>query len=290
MPTSPAPRLLRIPYTCTATGAARHYLLYLPAGYDADPHRRWPVLLFLHGGGERGDGQDDLDYVLTHGPLGEAWVYRRDLPFIMIGPQLPVFDLWDQVQMRADRPKPARLVAGVPPRLLGYRPSQPMARAPYEGPPDYPTDEAWGWEGAPGGWHLVAADLLAMVDATLAGYRADPARVYLTGLSYGGYGAWYLAVKHPDRWAAVAPICGGGDPQAVGSMAAAQLPVWIFHGGRDIRVRPQWSYTMAQALEAAGHTAVRLTVHEDLGHNCWARVYAGEDLYAWFLAHHRPAV
>jgi len=66
-------------------------------------------------------------------------------------------------------------------------------------------------------------------------------------------------------------------------MAETQLPTWIFHGGRDPVVKAEWSYTMAAALEAAGHTSVRLTVHEDLGHDVWSSVYVGEDLYRWLL-------
>ena len=67
-------------------------------------------------------------------------------------------------------------------------------------------------------------------------------------------------------------------------MAEPQLPTWIFHGGRDPVVKAEWSYTMAAALEAAGHTGVRLTIHEDLGHDVWSSVYVGEDLYRWLLA------
>ena len=66
-----------------------------------------------------------------------------------------------------------------------------------------------------------------------------------------------------------------------------QMPIWIFHGGRDLWVKPQWIYKLANALEQAGCGEVRLTIHEDLGHNSWTRVYAGEDLYQWFLAHKR---
>ena len=65
------------------------------------------------------------------------------------------------------------------------------------------------------------------------------------------------------------------------------MPIWIFHGGRDLWVKPQWIYRMANALEQAGCSEVRLTIHEDLGHNSFTRVYAGEDLYQWFLAHRR---
>jgi predicted peptidase len=126
-----------------------------------------------------------------------------------------------------------------------------------------------------------------MVDQVLGEYRTDPDRVYLTGLSYGGYGAWYLAGTYPERWAAVSPICGDANLTLAHKLAEAQVPLWIFHGGRDVRVKPQWVYDVANALESAGHPAVWLTIHEDLGHDCWTRVYGGQDLYEWFLAHRR---
>src|SRR5690606_38233927 len=77
-------QLLRIPIVSTMDDQERDFFLYLPEGYKADSKKEWPVILFLHGNGERGDGKYDLDYVLTHGPLYEAWVQKRDLPFIMI--------------------------------------------------------------------------------------------------------------------------------------------------------------------------------------------------------------
>ncbi len=276
-------QLLRKSYQSMATNQQREYFLYLPTGYETEREKLWPVILFLHGGGERGDGLEDLDYVLLHGPLGEAWIQRRDLPFIMIGPQLPVFGMHDQARLREGSPKPKRLLSGVPPRLDEERPDQPMTRAPDNTPSG--TTEAWGKEGAINGWQRCEQDLLNMVDATLRDYRADQDRVYLTGLSYGGYGTWYMATSHPDRWAAIAPICGGGNPELAHRLAEVDMPIWIFQGGRDSLVKPQWIYTMANALEKAGHKTVRLTIHEDLGHNAWTRVYEGEDLYNWFLSH-----
>jgi predicted peptidase len=283
-----APQLLRIPYQSKATGESREYLVYLPSGYESEQTDRWPVIFFLHGGGERGNGRDDLDYVLLNGPLGEAWLYGHDLPFVTIGPQLPVFDMDEQVKLRANIPKPARLSTGPAPRRAVMHPTRPMVRAADLTPPDVALlDETWGDEGFPGGWQLCEEDLLAMLDTVLRDYRTDPDRVYLTGLSYGGHGTWHMGMTYPERWAAIAPICGDANPQSVGKMAARQLPVWIFQGGRDIRIKPQWIYDVANALEAAGHQSVRLTVHEDLGHDCWTRVYAGQDLYDWFLEHKR---
>jgi predicted peptidase len=278
-------RLLRRPYESTATGERREYFIYLPAGYRPEGEELWPVMLFLHGGGERGDGLDDLDYALRHGPLHEAWLQHRDLPFIMIGPQLPVFDQDWQVQLRSGVPRPARLASGPAPRAQVTRPDRPMRRAPKSEPAEFGVTEAWGDDGPPGGWQLCQEDLLSMVDTVLAAYNGDPDRVYLTGLSYGGYGSFYLAAVAPERWAAVAPICGDANTDLVVSIAEAQMPIWIFHGGRDVRVKPEWVYDVANALEEAGHRSVRLTIHEDLPHDAWTRVYAGQDLYDWFLSH-----
>ena len=280
-------QLLRIPYHSTATDESREFLVYLPVGYETEKTKRWPVILFLHGGGERGDGKEDLDYVMVHGPLGEAWIRHRDLPFILIGPQLPVFGMDWQVQLRAGVPIPVRLSAGPAPRPVIDRPSQPVARTADLVPSDVGVTEEWGDKGAPGGWQLCAEDSIAMVDMVLGAYRADPDRVYLTGLSYGGYGAWNMAATYPDRWAAVAPICGDANPEVAHTLAEAQVPLWVFHGGRDVRVKPQWIYDVVNALEGAGHQSVWLTIHEDLGHDCWTRVYGGMDLYDWFLSHRR---
>jgi predicted peptidase len=128
-----------------------------------------------------------------------------------------------------------------------------------------------------------------MVDSTIGEFRGDADRVYLTGLSYGGFGTWHMAAGHPDRWAAIAPICGAGSTQQAKSIAEARLPVWIFQGGRDPTVKAEYVLQTARGLEAAGHPEVRMTVHEDLSHNVWTRVYEGDDLYNWFLRQRRSA-
>ena len=81
------PRLLRQSYDSPSEGA-REYFVYLPRGYDSQSERDWPMMLFLHGDGERGNGRDDLDWVLVHGPLYEVWIQKRDLPFVIVSPQL----------------------------------------------------------------------------------------------------------------------------------------------------------------------------------------------------------
>lgn len=273
-------QLVRRRHDSKATRTSREYFVYLPRGYHSETGRKWPVILFLHGGGERGDAGDELRYALRYGPLMEAWVQGRDLPFIIVNPQMPRFE-----QAPADRPPLAeRSPDGAPPpRDYGDRPAQPIARLGASSDPGASGNPYPDWMR----WPSLEDELLAMVDDTLSAYRADAGRVYLTGLSYGGYGTWFLGTRHPHRWAAIAPICGGGDPKAVDRLAAHQLPLWIFHGGRDTVVPPSRSVEMAVAIDAAGHKDVRLTVHEDRGHNVWTRVYEGEDLYSWFLKHRR---
>src|SRR5689334_8006862 len=83
------PELKRIAYRSARTGKEREYFVYLPRGFRQKD--RWPVMLFLHGDGERGDAKAELDYVLIHGPLSEAWFQKRDLPFVIIAPQLDKF-------------------------------------------------------------------------------------------------------------------------------------------------------------------------------------------------------
>ena len=274
-------QLLRRGYESQATGERREYFVYLPTGYHTEPGKRWPVILFLHGGGERGDALEDLDRILAHGPVAEAWIQGRDLPFIMISPQMPLFD---RPRRNSDQPAPKRTEDGPPPpRRYGRRPTQPMARVTDPSVPSYTASMSRA------SWTTMEDEVLAMVDSTLREFRADEDRVYLTGLSFGGAGTWHLAMTDPNRWAAIAPICGPGDPSRVDPIANARTPVWVFQGGRDTVVRPERVLETVTALEAAGHPDVRFTVHEDLGHNVWTRVYEGWDLYAWFLAHRRQS-
>jgi len=280
-------QLLRVSRMSAATHAERDHFLYLPAGYADEPDKRWPVLLFLHGDGSRGDAKGELDYVLRNGPLYEAWVQKRDLPFIIIAPQLPTYGREAKVEFLKNRTRqdiPARLDVGVPERPVELATPEPMTGAVGEELPS--TSTGYGPEL---GWPELETDLLAVLDDTLQSRRGDPTRVYLSGLSYGGFGTWYLASKHPERFAAIVPIVGYGHPDLMPAIAAAKLPVWCFAGGRDSSVRVKNFYAGINRLEALGATELRFTIEEDMGHDTWARVYAGQDVYAWMLAHSKPA-
>ncbi|EDY81800.1 hypothetical protein VDG1235_1418 [Verrucomicrobiia bacterium DG1235] len=114
-------------------------------------------------------------------------------------------------------------------------------------------------------------------------FDTDAKRVYLSGLSYGGYGTWYLGSKRPDRFAALNPVVGYGHPDLTEPLAASRKPLWVFAGGRDSAVRVEYFYPGLQQLEAFGHEDVRFTIHADQGHDTWRRIYASKDLYEWLL-------
>jgi predicted peptidase len=200
------------------------YLLYLPPTY-ADADDPWPLMLFLHGAGERGD---DVRLVAKHGPPKLVAEGTTDLPFVIVSPQCPT--------------------------------------------------NGW-WAGAP---QLNALE--ALLDHVGKQYRIDEDRIYVTGLSMGGFGTWGLAAAWPERFAALAPICGGGDPATVERFA--HVPTWVFHGARDRVVGLEASAKMVAAMRAAG-ADVQFTVYPEAGHDSWTETYANPRLYRWFLSHRR---
>ena len=125
---------------------------------------------------------------------------------------------------------------------------------------------------------------LAILDEVLKNYQCDPTRIYLTGLSMGGYGTWSLATAHPEKWAAIVPVCGGGDPSSAGKIK--DLPCWCFHGDADKAVPVARSREMIAALKKAGGTP-KYTEYPGVGHNSWDKAYGTEDLYAWLLQQKR---
>lgn len=123
-------------------------------------------------------------------------------------------------------------------------------------------------------------DLALLLDHLLAEYEIDPDRVYITGLSMGGYGTWACVGEHGKRFAAAAPICGGGDPRW--GKAIGKLPIWAFHGEEDYVVPIQRSIEMVEAVKAAGGEA-RLSSYPGVGHDSYTQTYANPELYQWFL-------
>lgn len=192
----------------------------LPAGYGKDKQKRWPLLVFLHGSGERGS---DLEKVKVHGPP-KLVAQGQALPFIVVSPQCPDGESWL---------------------------------------PEAVND---------------------LIDAISAKYPVDPDRIYLTGLSMGGFGTWATACQYPQKFAAIAPVCGYTDPNEVTPLKS--LPVWAFQGGKDSVVSPEAHEQTVKALKALGGD-VTYTVYPKAGHDSWTATYANPELYAWLLRHTR---
>lgn len=210
--------------THIAKAAHLPYSLYVPEGYGDDPKQKWPLILFLHGAGER--AQDDMLLLRKYGI--PHVVEERDLPFITISPQCP-------------------------------------------------PDMTWG---------PFIDVLIALLDDTMAHYAVDRSRVYLTGLSMGGYGSWHLGIEHPERFAAIVPICGGGDwteSFREKLKTLADKPIWVFHGAKDPWVPLEESERIVRVLREYG-SSVRFTIYPEAAHDAWTETYNNPELYTWLLA------
>jgi predicted peptidase len=127
-------------------------------------------------------------------------------------------------------------------------------------------------------------ELTVLLDNIVARYKVDEDRIYVTGLSMGGFGTWSLASRTPNRFAAIVPICGGGE--AYWARRFAHLPIWVFHGAKDPVVPLQRSEAMVDALRQRGGN-VQLTVYPDAGHDAWSETYDNPKLYEWLLRQRR---
>jgi len=191
------------------------YLLYLPKDYE-ESSNKFPLLIFLHGSGERGT---DLDKVKFHGPpklISEG----KEFPFIIVSPQCP--------------------------------------------------EGRW--------WQI--SELNFLLDELIAELKIDVNRIYLTGLSMGGYGTWAWAEYAPDRFAAIAPVCGGGNPLTISKIG--KMPVWAFHGAKDLVVPVAESERLINKLKIV-NPDVKFTIYPEAGHDAWTETYNNPELYEWFL-------
>jgi len=126
-----------------------------------------------------------------------------------------------------------------------------------------------------------------LIDSIIANYSVDEDRIYMTGLSMGGFGTWNYAGLHSDRLAAIAPICGGGDPILTWRMR--NLPIWAFHGAKDDTVPLERTEQMVEAVKSRGNENVKVTIYPDAEHDSWTETYENPELYDWFLSHKRES-
>ncbi|MFG0333923.1 MAG: dienelactone hydrolase family protein [Maioricimonas sp. JB049] len=198
------------------------YLLYLPENYEEQD--KWPLMLFLHGAGERGQ---NLDLVKVHGPP-KLISQGKQFPFIVVSPQCPEGRWWESLE------------------------------------------------------------LVLLLDEIVQRYNVDEDRIYVTGLSMGGFGTWRLAFVQPDRFAAIAPICGGGETYWTRRGRFSNLPIWAFHGAKDSVIPAGRSEEMVNAIRREWGNAW-LTIYPDDNHDSWTENYNNPELYEWLLSHRRSA-
>ncbi len=205
------PSEFKVDITLTVTN---NYLLYLPKDYEEKDN--WPLMVFLHGAGERGD---DLELLKVHGP-SKLIAAGKDFPCIVLAPQCQNRTRW------------------------------------------YPQA------------------VIELIDKIANEYKVDKRRIYLTGLSMGGYGTWALAAEYPKVFAAIAPICGGGDPEK--AEAYVGIPTWVFHGAKDGTVELEKSEEMVDAIKAAGGEP-KFTVYPEAEHDSWTATYDNPELFEWMF-------
>lgn len=216
---------------------------------DFEVSAKYPLILFLHGAGERGN---DNKKQLVHGASFFERYNRVDFPAVVIMPQCPENEYWAAVDFvwHADGS-----------RTFQFKP---------EGEPSKPMRL-----------------LLLLLDSLLSTPWLDQSRVYVGGLSMGGMGTFELIYRRPELFAAAFPVCGGGKPETA-TMFAKKVPVWVFHGDADNVVPLKLSDDMVKAIKLAGGKP-RFTVYEGVGHNAWDYTFKETNLIPWLFSHSKLA-
>lgn len=218
-----------------ANGEILHYRLLKPHPYNAD--RKYPLVIFLHGAGERGD---DNTAQLRHGTADFCKAkWREKYPCYVVAPQCPTGKKWVDVDWSAET------------HAMPEKTSETMLL------------------------------VLELADTMIRDSAVNDNRIYLTGLSMGGYGTWDTLARRPHFFAAAVPICGGGDPKTAASFA--HVPLWCFHGEKDNVVRVSRSRDMIEALKAAGGTP-KYTEYPGVTHNSWTATYSDPELFEWMFS------
>ena len=220
-------------------GKVLKYRLLKPLGYN--PNKIYPLVIFLHGAGERGD---DNTSQLKHGMAEFCKLARREKnPCYIIAPQCPTDEKWTNIDWAAEVPI-----------IMPEAASDSMTLT------------------------------LGVVDSMIEDAAVDKNRIYITGLSMGGYGTWDAIARRPDFFAAAMPICGGGDPTTAEKIK--RIPIYCFHGDEDKVVAVEKSRIIIKAIEEAGGSP-KYTEYKGVDHNSWTQTYASDATYDWLFAQRR---
>lgn len=249
-----AAKFLRLRFDDPETGISMTYRLFVPEGYESG--KPYPLVLYLHGAGEL-DTDDDSLLVGNQGPAVWARVEEQA--------KRPCFVLVPHCHRSTGSAVSGGRLGWT--SLMKYGPVPGAGRTPFEPTP-------------------MLATAYKILNKVTAEYGADRKRIYLTGLSMGGFGAWALAAGHPETFAALVPICGGGDPAKLARIA--NMPIWAFHGAADPVVPVAVSRASIAALKAAGGTP-RYTEYPQgtffipNAHFSWVPAYADEAMREWLF-------
>jgi predicted peptidase len=197
------------------------YLLATPETYDADPAKKWPLVVFLHGAGERGQNPELLK---KHGPL-KLMAAGKKFEAIVVCPQVPLGGVWNPHGVKA------------------------------------------------------------LVDKLKQEHRVDDLRVYLTGISMGGFGTWDTILEYPETFAAAAPICGGAGIGILKFDRIKDLPLWIFHGEADTVVPA--AYTTSALPRLKDSKGLKVTIYPGVGHDSWTQTYDNPEFWEWLFTQKR---
>ncbi len=214
------------------------YRVLKPLVYDAQ--KQYPLVIFYHGAGERGNDNERTLTHFAHFLANEK--ARKEYPCFVLVPQCEEGRRWVEVDWAAN---------------THTQPTQPS---------------------------ISLAMSLELIQATCKDYSIDTSRIYVTGLSMGGYATWDIITRYPELFAAAAPICGGGD-EATASRVR-DLPLWAFHGDKDGVVKPARSRNMIAAIRKAGGTP-NYTEYKGVGHGSWKPAYQSQELLQWLFAQHK---
>jgi len=209
---------------------------------DYDTSKTYPLVLFLHGASERGsDNVSQLKWGVSHFADPK---FREKYPAFVVAPQVPEGETWGGLPKR----DPGSATYSMP---LRDDPTQPMKLT------------------------------ISLLDSLEQRYAIDVSRIYVTGLSMGGFGTFDLIQRMPNKFAAAVPICGGGDTSK--AFLLKDVPLWIFHGSKDEVVSPEFSRSMVSGIRIAGGSP-GYTEYPDQGHiGAWVQAYSNSHLYKWMF-------
>jgi predicted peptidase len=208
-------------------GGGYPYLIFKPRGYDADKTQKWPLVIFLHGSGERGT---DIEIVKKNGPP-KIIAQHAASPFILVSPQL---------------------------------------------------------ETGPDGSRWDTAKLDQLLASLRKNYRVDSSRIYLTGLSLGGYATWAWALRHPEKFAAIVPVAGLSEDKELDPCVLKDMPVWAFHGDQDDVVDPTAGFAIVKKVDACrGSVRPKMTIYPQTTHGSWEPAYDDPAMWRWLLEQRR---